>query len=408
LVTAARQVRFRVHSSGRREIVLKLPSGRIYLDCNATTPLAGAVATVLATAQRGDFGNPSSAYEEGRTAKAALENGRRSVAALIGCHPDEVIFTGSATEADHLAMASALGPAMGSAIGSAGGRKRVLLSAIEHPAVYDQRHSMEAQGFQVEILPVTSEGVLDLRAFDSLMDGDVALVAVLAAHNETGSLQPLDDVGRSCERHGAFFLTDAVQALGKVPSPWSTARPHYLAAAAHKLYGPKGIGALAARRGAPLRPMLVGGGQEGGRRSSTEAVPLAVAFGAACELAAEKLAKADGVRVLRDLMEARLKADWGAVIHAEGAPRLTNTSFFSLPGVTGTEVAAALDRAGVAISTGSACHSGSGLGPRVLKAMGVSQSLMDSVLRVSLGRDTLESDVLQFLDRLSRVLEGTR
>jgi cysteine desulfurase len=255
---------------------------------------------------------------------------------------------------------------------------------------------------------VTAAGALDLEAFDALIAEDVALVAILAAHNETGVLQPLDHVGRSCHRCGVLFLTDAVQALGKVPSPWTQAQPHYLAAAAHKLYGPKGIGALAVRRGTPLRPMLVGGGQEGGRRSSTEAVPLAVAFGAACELATENLAKTAGMKGLRDQMEERLKAKWSAVIHAEDGPRLPNTSFFSLPGVVGAEVATALDRAGVAVSTGSACHSGGGVGPRVLKAMGVAQGLMGSVLRVSLGRDTTERDILDFEDRLSRVLEGTR
>jgi cysteine desulfurase len=322
------------------------------------------------------------------------------VADLIGCHADEVIFTGSATEADHLAIASALG--------STGERKRVLFSAIEHPAVYDQWDAVEAKGFHVEALPVTPAGVLDLGALDSRMADDVALVAILTAHNETGALQPLDHVGRSCQRCGALFLTDAVQALGKVPSPWTTARPHYLAAAAHKLYGPKGIGALAVRRGAPLRPMLVGGGQEGGRRSSTEAVPLAVAFGAACELALGNLSKAEGTRALRDPMEERLRAEWGAVVHAEVVPRLPNTSFFSLPGVVGAEVAAALDRMGVAVSTESACHSGAGVGPRVLKSMGVTQELMGSVLRVSLGRETVERDVLHFIERLSQVLEQMR
>ena len=378
---------------------MKLPSGRIYLDCNATTPLADEVAAVLAGAERSDFGNPSSSYEEGRAARAALERSRTQVAGLIGCHPDEVVFTGSATEADHLAISSALG--------STDGRPRVLFSAIEHPAVYDQWDAIEAKGFHVEALPVTPAGVLDLGAFDSLMAGNVALVAILTAHNETGAIQPLDHVGQVCHCHGALFLTDAVQALGKVPSTWTTARPHYLAAAAHKLYGPKGIGALAVRRGAPLRPMFVGGGQEGGRRSSTEAVPLAVAFGAACELATGNLAKAVGTEALRDHMERRLEADWGAVVHAEAAARLPNTSFFSLPGVVGAEVAAALDRAGVAVSTGSACHSGGGTGPRVLKSMGVAQELMGSVLRVSLGRETVERDVLQFLERLSRVLQKT-
>lgn len=377
---------------------MKLPSGRIYLDCNATTPLAPSVAQALAAAEAEVFGNPSSGCAEGRAAKRALEDARTQVAALIGCHADEVVFTGSATEADHLGVASALN--------SKGGRRRVLLSAIEHPAVYDQWEMLEGRGFEVQALPVTSGGTLDLDLFHGLMADDVALVAVLAAHNETGAVQPLEEVGRSCEYHGALFLTDAVQALGKVPSPWSAAQPHYLAAAAHKIYGPKGIGALAVRRGAPVQPMLAGGGQESGRRSSTEAVPLAVAFGAACGLALEGLDKMDRIGALRDQMEARLRTQWHAVVHAEGAPRLPNTSLFSISGVVGAQAADALDQAGVAVSTGSACHSGSGIGPRVLKAMGVSQNLWGSVLRVSLGRETTERDILQFLERLSRILEG--
>lgn len=356
------------------------------------------MAEVLSVAETEVFGNPSSGCAEGRTAKRALEDARAQVATLIGCHADEVVFTGSATEADHLGVASALD--------SPGGRHRVLLSAIEHPAVYDQWEMLEGRGFEVQALPVTSAGTLDLELFNGLMADDVALVAVLAAHNETGAVQPLEEVGRSCERHGALFLTDAVQALGKVPSPWSTARPHYLAAAAHKLYGPKGIGALAVRRGAPVRPMLVGGGQEGGRRSSTEAAPLAVAFGAACGLALEGLGRMDRIGALRDQMEASLKIRWHAIVHAEGAPRLPNTSFFSIPGIIGTEVAGALDQAGVVVSTGSACHSGGGTGPRVLKAMGVSQEFWGAALRVSLGRETTERDIVQFLERLPRILKG--
>lgn len=378
---------------------MRLPSGRIYLDCNATTPLDPTVAQVLALAEREVFGNPSSGYAEGRAAKIALEDARARVAVLIGCDRSEVVFTGSATEADHLAVASALS--------STGGRTRVLLSAVEHPAVFDQWTILEHQGFHVQAVPVTSDGALDLEAFASLMAGDVALVAVLAAHNETGAVQPLEEVGRLCERHGALFLTDAVQALGKIPSPWYSSRPHYLAAAAHKLYGPKGIGALAIRRGSPFRPTLVGGGQEGGRRSSTEAVALAVAFGAACGLALDHLRQADQVRELRDRMEDQLKSKFRAVVHSERAPRLPNTSFFSIPGAIGAEVMGALDQAGVSVSTGSACHSGSGIGPRVLKAMGVSQVLMGSVLRVSLGRDTTERDIREFLGHLSSVMKDT-
>ena len=377
---------------------MKLPSGRIYLDFNATTPLAGPVAQALESAQRELFGNASSLYREGRDSMAALFTARERVAALVGCEPGEVIFTGSATEADHLAVASALH-------GADPGRTRVLLSAIEHPAVFDQRDSMERKGFQVEEIPVTAQGVLDLARFEAQMGEDVALVSVMAAHNESGVLQPLEDVGRLCRHYGALFHTDAVQALGKVSSPWRTARPHYVAVAAHKLYGPKGIGALAARNGAPLVPLLVGGGQEGGRRSSTEAVPLAVAFGAACELAVKALDQGGRLAQLRDDMERRLRKDHGAVVHGGEAPRLPNTSFFSLPGFSGPALVLALDEAGVAISTGSACHSGGTAGPRVLKAMDVDQGLMGSVLRVSLGRESERQDTETLLSLLPAVLK---
>ena len=375
---------------------MRLPSGRIYLDCNATTPLGAHPAEVLDRVGREAFGNPSSAYEEGRAARAWLDEARLEVAGLIGCEPEEVIFTASATEALHLALSSA---ARG-----AGGRRRVLISAVEHPAVYDQWRALESMGLSVEEIPVTPRGVVDLGAFESVLSPDVAAVSVLAAHNETGVLQPLERVGALCEASGALFLTDAVQALGKVPSPWRDARPHYLAAAAHKLYGPKGIGALAARRGAPLTPMLLGGGQERGRRSSTEAVALAASFGAACRDAHPRLRDMGGVEALRDRMEATLVSELGAVVHGAGAPRLPNTSFFSIPGSPGHAVAQALDEAGVAVSTGSACHSGATVGARVLKAMATPPELLGSALRVSLGRDTDERDILTFLERLPAAL----
>ena len=376
---------------------MKLPSGRLYLDCNATTPLAGPVAEVLARAQEQAFGNASSAYLEGRESRATLDEARGHVAALLGCEADEVIFTGSATEANHLAMTSAAR--------AAGHRRRVLLSAIEHPAVYDQRDALESAGFMVEDIPVTPAGTVDLGRLEALLADDVAVVCVMAAHNETGVLQPVDEVGRLCERHGAWFHCDAVQALGKVSSPWVSARPHTMAAAAHKLYGPKGIGALAVRRGTVLSPVLVGGGQEGGRRSSTEAVPLAAAFGNACELALQSLGAMDGKATLRNGMEEVLAGRWGAVIHGRTAPRLPNTSFFSIPGAPGPQVARALDELGVAVSTGSACHAGQAVESRVLGRMGVPGELQGCTLRVSLGRDTTAGHVEAFCSALAQALE---
>ncbi len=376
---------------------MKLPSGRLYLDCNATTPMAGHVAEVLARAHEQAFGNASSTYLEGRESRATLDDARGYVAALLGCEADEVIFTGSATEANHLAMTSAAH--------AAGNRSRALICAIEHPAVYDQRDALEGAGLRVEEIPVTPAGAVDLDCLEGLMGEDVALVCVMAAHNETGVLQPVDEVGRLCASHGAWFHCDAVQALGKVASPWASARPSTMAAAAHKLYGPKGIGALAVRRGTVISPVLVGGGQEAGRRSSTEAVPLAAAFGKACEMALHSLGYMPAKSALRDAMEEELVKARGAVIHGKAAPRLPNTSFFSISGVPGLPLAQALDELGVAVSTGSACHTGQAIESRVLGRMGVPGELQGCALRVSLGRDTTGAHVGAFCSALAQALE---
>jgi cysteine desulfurase len=378
---------------------MRLPGGRIYLDCNATTPLAPEVEARLAGARGALFGNPSSPYEEGRAARTALSEARARVARLVGCEAGEVIFTGSATEANHLALRSALF--------ASGGRRRVLVSAIEHPSVLEQKEDLEALGAVAQTIPVTRDGVVDLRALEDALGSDVAAVSVMTAHNETGVLQPVEEVGRLCRKAGALFHTDAVQALGKVPSPWGAARPDYLAAAAHKLYGPKGIGALVARSGAPLRPLLRGGGQEEGRRSSTEAVELAAAFGWACELAAEALPHAVRLQALRDAMEHSLALRFGAKIHGRTSPRLPNTCFLSLPGTNGAKLAKALDRLGFAVATGSACHSGENVLPSVLKEMGVDPGA-GGTLRISLGRESAGEQVDAFLAALPEALEAAR
>ena len=378
---------------------MKLPSGRIYLDHNATTPLDPRVARVHDAAQARLFGNASSAHREGREAKAALEEAREKIAAFAGCKVREVVFTGSGTEANHLALRSA-------ALARPE-RLRVLLSSVEHPSVSAQKEFLEASGLTVEEIPVLRSGALDLGWLEKAGGSDIAVVCVMAAHNETGVLMDVEAVGRFCQQHGAYFHTDAVQAAGKVPLPWSSASPHYLALAGHKIYGPKGVGVLIVREGAPVIPLLVGGGQEGGRRASTEAVPLAMAFGAACELAAAAVEDAARIRKLRDGMELEIKKRRHAVVHGEASARLPNTSFFSLPGPPASSVVKRLDEAGIAVSTGSACHSGGGESPAVLSKMGVAGLPEGLTLRVSLGRGTCEADVVAFLSALAGVLEGS-
>jgi cysteine desulfurase len=209
------------------------PVRRLYADANATTPLHPAVRESLADASARFFGNPASLHVTGRMAREALEEARGQVAGLVGCLPEEVVFVSSGTEGNHQALLSAAG--------AAGGRRRVLLSAVEHPSVAGAAEILEERGFAVEEIPVDGSGLLDLEALEGRLRDDVAVVSVLSAHNETGVLEPVESVGALCRRHGALFLTDAVQAAGKVPLRWREALPDYLVVAAHKFYGPKGI-----------------------------------------------------------------------------------------------------------------------------------------------------------------------
>jgi cysteine desulfurase len=371
-----------------------LSDGTLYLDFNATTPLAPEAADALDAASRRVFGNPSSAHAPGREAKALIEDARGSVARLVGCQLEEIIFTSSGTEAAALAWNSAL---------EQSGRRVALLSAVEHPCVQSQREIWESRGISIRDVPVDHRGVLDLPALEEMLTDEVALVSVMAAHNETGVLQPLESVGRMARARGALFHTDAVQAMGKVPSPWATSGADFLSLSGHKVYAPKGIGALAVRKGAPVRPMLLGGGQERGARASTEAVPLAHALGVAARLAMDHMESQGSLAVLRDGLEKALEERYAAVIHGKNAARLPNTSFFTLPGASGPALAAALDARGIFVATGSACHSGGGGLPKVLQAMGCGLGTAIP-LRVSLGRKTTGVDVERFLGALDEIL----
>lgn len=377
---------------------MRLPSGRIYLDHNATTPLDPLVREALHAAQA-VFGNASSGYREGREARALLDEARGKVALFVGCRSREVVFTGSGTEANHLALLSAAT--------ARPGRGRLLVSAAEHPSVMEQREDLEARGVRVEEVPVLATGQLDLEALERALDSDVSALSLMAAHNETGVLMDLEAAAGLCARHGALLHTDAVQAAGKVPIPWTGRFPDYLSLAGHKLYGPKGVGALVVRDGSPVAPLLRGGGQEGGRRASTEAVPLAASFGLACELCGRDRSWWEKARAMRDSLEAALRRDFGAIVHSAGAPRLPNTAFFSLAdSPAGAEVVHGLDELGFAVSAGSACHGAGASSPRILSAMGVDPWVGGRAVRVSLGRATEEEDLAAFLQAIPRVLNA--
>lgn len=379
---------------------MRLPGGRIYLDCNATTPLDPAVAEAMNRASATAFGNPSSPYLEGRHARTVLESSRTTVATFVGCRPTDIVFTSSGTEANHLALRSAAR--------ARPERPRVLISAIEHPSIYAQRYALLEAGCSVEDIPVQPDGGLDLAALQNMLGKDVSVVSVMTAHNETGVLQPVAEAAGLAHSAGALFHTDAVQAAGKAALPWKESMADYLVIAAHKFYGPKGIAILAVREGAPMHPLLTGGGQERGLRASTEAVALAAGMAAACKRATETAAAWRSVTDLRNAMEEQFARQYGALVFGAGSRRLPNTSFFSMPGVDVPRLVGYLDGEGFSVATGSACHSGSEACPRVVREMGLDDRPGDSIMRISLGRTTTGEDIDAFSATLAHVVERAK
>jgi cysteine desulfurase len=325
----------------------------------------------------GQVGNPSSVHGFGRRARRAVEAARAQVAALVGAKPAQVIFTASGTEANNLALRGFPDRA-------------VLVSAIEHESVL--RAAPDAPR-----IPVTPDGVVDLAALERLLaTGAPALVSVMLANNETGIVQPIADVVALAHRHGALVHCDAVQAAGRMPLDLTALGADLVTLSAHKCGGPQGAAALIAR--VDPAPLLVGGGQERGRRAGTESVAALVGFGVAAELAQAELAEAPSIARLRDGLEARVRAlSNRAVVIGAGQARLPNTSCIALPGAKAETQVMALDLAGVAVSAGSACSSGKVAASHVLAAMGVPRRLAGSAIRISLGWTTSAGDIERFL-----------
>jgi cysteine desulfurase len=381
-----------------------------YCDHNATSPLRPecreAIARALAIG-----GNPASLHAAGRAAHAVVEEARDAVAELVGAKPGQVIFTSGATESNSVALAGAIEGAMTEGDLSSGRGPvritRLFVSAIEHSSVLKtaQRLAERTAGLRLEILPVTPDGVLDTEALRvALREGKGrALVAVMAANNETGVIQPIAEISRLCREVGALLLVDAVTAAGKMDLDFSLC--DYMTLSAHKLGGPQGSGALVVAEGAPFAPQLVGGGQQKALRAGTENLSGIAGFGAAAKLALRfaggesgGAVLADGeerahVAALRDHFEAKLKAVLpGAVIFGEKVPRLPNTSNAALPGLSGENIVIALDLDGVLVSSGSSCSSGKITPSHVLSAMGVEENLAGASLRVSFGWNSTADD----------------
>jgi cysteine desulfurase len=360
-----------------------------YLDYNATAPLKPAVIEAVAAALA-ETGNASSVHRFGRLARRAVETAREQVAALVNAAPSAVVFTGSGTEANNLALHQAQG-------------RPVLASAIEHDSV------LRAAPDAVRI-PVTRDGVVDLEALDRLLAGTPgALVVVMLANNETGVIQPVQGVVEVARRHGARVHCDAVQAGGKLALDMSALGVDLLTLSAHKLGGPQGVGALVVRAGLEPEALLQGGAQERRWRPGTENLPGIAGFGRACELAIADADWRERTGALRDRLEAQIAALAPAArVFGRGAERLPNTSCLTMPGVSNQTQLIALDLAGIAVSTGSACSSGK-VGPsHVLAAMGIDPEEAASAIRVSLGWASTPDDVDRFVDAWSRLYVRTR
>jgi len=374
---------------------------RIYLDHNATTPLDPHVLEAMLPALRDGFGNPSSLHWFGQQARAAVDMAREEVAALVGASPGEIVFTASGTEADNMAL-------RGAAAAARAPRRKIVYSTIEHHAVMNTAKALGEEGFPVEASRTGADGLVDLDDLRERVGDDTALVAVMLANNETGLVQPVDDVVRLARERGALVHGDAVQAAGKIPVDVRTLGVDTLALSAHKIYGPKGVGALYVRRGTRLKALVRGGSQERNRRAGTENVAGIVGLGRAAALAREELG-AHAVRVagLRDRLEARLRAIPGAERNGNG-PRVPNTTNLSFAGLEAESLVMALDLAGLAVSTGAACAAGAVEPSHVLRAMGLPVERVQASLRFSLGRDTTEEQVDRAAELVTAAVEKQR
>lgn len=367
-----------------------------YLDHNATTPLEASALEAMLPILREQFGNPSSVHRYGRRARAAIDTAREQVAALVNAHPSQVVFTSGGTEANNLAIQGVAGRLRPG---------RLLVSAIEHPSVAEAADSLIDQGWTIERLPVDDQGRLRQDILKEALLAGPSLVSVMTANNESGAVQDIAAIASRARDSGALLHTDAVQAAGKIGLDFSASGAHLMSLSAHKIGGPKGAGALIVDKAVDIKPLLHGGGQEKGRRSGTENVAAIVGFGAAAAMVHERLA-AYGLRLmrLRQLLESGLRQFQEVEVFAVGAQRLPNTVCLGVRGMEGETLVLQLDRAGFAVSSGSACASGGNEPSPVLLAMGIDRELARGSLRVSLGWGNTERDIEEFIGALGTVL----
>jgi cysteine desulfurase len=375
---------------------MKTPgSERIYLDFNATTPVAPEVAEVISRFAATPFGNPSSTHWAGAPAHEAVERARKQVAALLHCSPAEVVFTSGGSEANNYALKGVYFTRNRDA--------HIITTTVEHPAIHNPCRFLEKLGASITYVPVDHFGRVDPDDVARAITTRTAIISVMHANNEVGTLQPIADIARIAREHGVLFHTDAAQSVGKLPMFVDDLGVDMLSLAGHKMYAPKGVGVLYVRNGIRLEPLIHGAGHESGRRAGTENVLLDVALGAACEFA-QSWVTSNTIRELRDVFWEKLRAQFGERVALNGHPteRLPNTLNVSFIGKNGADVLARLPN--LAASTGSACHSGSVQISPVLKAMGIEPESGLGAIRLSLGRTTTRQEIEQTVDWLSELI----
>jgi cysteine desulfurase len=374
----------------------------IYLDNNATTPVDPAVAEKMAAFLREEFGNPSSLYPLGRKAKEALTESREAVAGFLGAHRSEITFTGSGTEADNFALQGVLE--------ACPDKTEIVTTAIEHPAVLETARALEKRGITVRYAPVDGTGLVDLDFIRSVVTPRTALVSVMHANNELGTIQPVEEIARIAHDKSVLVHSDAVQSFGKIPVDVDRLGVDLLTVSAHKIYGPKGIGALYIRRGTDIRPFMHGGHQERGLRAGTENTAGIVGFGEAVRVLGERMKKdKDRIEKLAERLKIGIESRVPKV-RFNGHPerRVKNTLNFAFPGLEAEAILLALATKGISVSTGSACSADSEEVSHVLLAIGLRPEIARSCIRMSLGRFNTEEDVAAVLAELPEIVDKLR
>jgi len=375
----------------------------IYMDHSATSPIKEEVFKAMEPYLKESFGNASTLYYLGREAKEAMENARRKVAELIGADLSEIIFTSGGTESDNIAI-------QGIAYKMQSKGNHIITSSIEHPAVIETCKALEKRGFEVTYLPVYENGIIKINDLKEAISDETILITIMHANNEIGTIQPIAEIGEIAKKHDIKFHTDAVQSVGKIPIDVKKLNVDLLSISAHKLYGPKGIGALYIKKGTRIEPILFGGGQEHDLRPGTENIPGIIGFGKACEIANRELENSiPYLTNLRDkLIDSVLNNIEKSYLNGDKKKRLPGNVNFRFTGIEGESIVLMLDSMGIAGSTGSACSSKKLTASHVLKAIGLEDVDSHGSLRLTLGVENTEKEVLVIIQAISSVVEKLR